>query len=63
MASFADFMREDSGQGMSEYSIIVGVVAIAAIAVMIAFRDKIGNFFKTIGGGLDKASSEAKKGY
>lgn len=43
------FWRDDSGQGMAEYAIIIVVVAMAIIVVMVFFRDNIGNFFSNIG--------------
>ena len=40
--------KEEEGQGMTEYALIIGFVAVALIATMIAFRGKIATFFEGI---------------
>jgi pilus assembly protein Flp/PilA len=41
------FMREESGQGMVEYALIVALVAIGLIAILTIFRNEIGALFNT----------------
>ena len=43
------FWRDDSGQGMVEYAIIIVVIALAIIVVMAFFRGQIDTFFSNIG--------------
>lgn len=37
--------KEEEGQGMTEYALIIGIVAVFLIAVLVLFRNKIGNLF------------------
>ncbi|MCR5254799.1 MAG: Flp family type IVb pilin [Acetatifactor sp.] len=46
------FAKEESGQGLSEYALILGIVVIAAVAVLIAVRDKIIAIFQSISNAL-----------
>jgi pilus assembly protein Flp/PilA len=39
------FMKDESGQGMVEYALIVALVAIGLIAILTIFRNSIGNIF------------------
>lgn len=43
------FMKGRRGQGMSEYIIMVGLVAIAGIGIYTAFGDQIRNAMNAIG--------------
>lgn len=49
MQRFRRFMKGRRGQGMSEYIIMVGLVAIAAIGIYTAFGGQVRNAMKTIG--------------
>jgi pilus assembly protein Flp/PilA len=46
------FLREDEGQGLVEYALIIAVIAIAVIIAMIFLRDQISNIFSNIGNNL-----------
>lgn len=46
--------KEETGQGLSEYTLILTIVAIAVIAVAVAFRKQIASLFNT-------ATDEIKK--
>ena len=46
------FIRDDSGQGLVDYALIIAVVAIAVIVAMIFLRDQITNIFSNIGNDL-----------
>jgi pilus assembly protein Flp/PilA len=48
----AAFFRDDSGQGLVEYALIIAVIAIAVIVAMIFLRDQITNIFSNIGNNL-----------
>ena len=48
----ATFFREESGQGLVEYALIIAVIAIAVIVAMIFLRDQITNIFSNIGNNL-----------
>jgi pilus assembly protein Flp/PilA len=39
------FLKDESGQGMVEYALIVALVAIGLIAILTIFRNAIGNIF------------------
>lgn len=52
MKDFAEFMADDSGQGTTEYAMILGIIVIGAIAIAIAFRTKLGEWFTEIQGSM-----------
>ncbi len=68
---FKRFRRDNSGQGMTEYIIIVALIAIAAIGVVTIFGDNIRDLFagatnalageKKVTVGTEKASKEHTK--
>lgn len=37
------FVADESGQGLIEYSLIVALVATALIAILVLFRNSVGN--------------------
>lgn len=48
----ARFLRDDSGQGLVEYALIVAVIAMAVILAMLFLRDQMSNTFSTAGNNL-----------
>ena len=46
------FWRDDAGQGLVEYALIIVVIAIAVIVAMIFFRGQLQNQFSNIGNNL-----------
>lgn len=40
--------NDEAGQGMTEYGLIIGVVAVVLIGVLIAFRGKLQTIFEQI---------------
>jgi pilus assembly protein Flp/PilA len=46
------FFREDDGQGLVEYALIIAVIAIAVIVAMVFLREQITNIFSNIGNNL-----------
>jgi pilus assembly protein Flp/PilA len=47
-----DFIRDDEGQGLVEYALIIAVIAIAVIVAMIFLRGQLQNIFSNIGNNL-----------
>jgi Flp pilus assembly pilin Flp len=47
--------RDESGQGLVEYVLIIGMVAIFLVAALTIFRGKIVTLFTKIGDALDAA--------
>ena len=46
------FFRDDEGQGLVEYALIIAVIAIAVIVAMIFLRGQLQNIFSNIGTNL-----------
>ena len=46
------FFKEEDGQGLVEYALIIAVIAIAVIVAMIFLRGQIQNIFSNIGNNL-----------
>ncbi len=51
----AKFWNDESGQGLTEYALILALVSVGLIAVMIVFRDSIGGIFDRIAEVLEGA--------
>lgn len=45
--------RDESGQGTTEYAILVGVLVVIAIVAIIAFRDKVTELWEAISQGIN----------
>jgi len=46
------FWRDDEGQGLVEYALIIVVIAIAVIVAMVFFKNQLQNQFSNIGNNL-----------
>ena len=46
------FLRDDEGQGLVEYALIIAVIAIAVIVAMIFLRGQLENIFSNVGNNL-----------
>jgi pilus assembly protein Flp/PilA len=46
------FWREEDGQGLVEYALIIAVIAIMIIVAMIFLRDQLSTMFSNIGNNL-----------
>jgi pilus assembly protein Flp/PilA len=42
------FWSDDSGQGLAEYALILGLVAVGLVLVLTAFRNEIGNVINSV---------------
>ena len=56
------FLKDESGQGMVEYALIIALIAIAVIAAVILLGGKIGDTFKKSSNEMDKATATAAAG-
>lgn len=50
------FAQDESGQGMVEYGLIIGLVAIALVVTITALNGSLGGIFNNIKGKLDAAN-------
>jgi len=39
------FLSDESGQGLTEYALIIALVAVALVAILVLFRNAIGQVF------------------
>lgn len=46
------FWRDDQGQGLVEYALIIAVIAIAVIVAMVFLRGQLQTMFSNIGNNL-----------
>lgn len=53
------FLMDESGQGMVEYGLILGLIAVAAIAVLVLLGPKIAGIFSKANSELDEVPSTA----
>ena len=42
------FWRDESGQSLTEYGLIITIAAVGLFAVLLLFRDQIGEFFSMV---------------
>lgn len=55
MRTLVNFWKQENGQTMTEYSLMVALVAIFLIAVVVIFRNSIANVFNTAKDSLNAA--------
>ena len=46
------FIREDAGQDLIEYGLLIGIITVGAIAAIIAIGPKVANYFSTLDSNL-----------
>ncbi len=51
------FFREEEGQGLVEYALIIGLIAIVAIAALSAAGGSVSGLFNNITGKLNNANA------
>ena len=54
-AVLGKFMKDEEGQGLVEYALIIALVAIGLMAILVLFRNSIGNVFNTSKNRLNNA--------
>ena len=54
------FFREEEGQGLVEYALIIGLIAIVAIAALTSAGKSVGGLFNNINGELGKAGGNTQ---
>lgn len=47
------FLRDEEGQGTTEYAILVGVLVVIAIVAIVAFRGKVSELWNAIADGVN----------
>ena len=55
LAFWNEFMKDESGQGLVEYALIIALVAIGLIVILTLLRNAIGNVFNTSRNELNNA--------
>ncbi len=55
MSLLRRFWKDESGQGLVEYALIIALVAIGLILILLYLRNQIGNTFKAAGNELKNA--------
>lgn len=53
---FQNLMNREEGQGMVEYGLVVGLVALAVVGAVIALGGQLDTLFDAITGGLIEAT-------
>lgn len=43
-----NFMNEEEGQGMAEYALVLGVIAVGVVAILVAFGAEIKERFQDV---------------
>ena len=56
---FKRFWTDEAGQGLTEYALIIALVSIGLIAILIIFRDEIGDVFSNIADALSSAPTNS----
>jgi pilus assembly protein Flp/PilA len=49
---FVRFVREDAGQDLIEYGLLVGIITVGAIAAIKAIGPKVATYFNTLNSNL-----------
>jgi pilus assembly protein Flp/PilA len=62
MQKLVQLVREEEGQSLVEYGLILGIVSVALITVLGAMRTELGKIFDTVSKSLKSASSGVGRG-
>ncbi len=57
MKKLIRFLKDENGQGMVEYGLIIGLIAVVVIGALIILGPKIKEMFEGIGKALEESSS------
>lgn len=58
MKKFMSFLKDEDGQGMVEYALIIGAIAVVAIVILIAMRTKISAMFQKTNTAMDQVLAD-----
>lgn len=53
--TLGSLIRDDAGQNLVEYGLVVGLVGLAAMTAMTGLGSRVGNAFSTMGSALTRA--------
>ncbi|MDV2581347.1 Flp family type IVb pilin [Alkalibacillus haloalkaliphilus] len=55
---FKEFLLEEEGQGMAEYALVLGVIAVGVVGVLTIFGEEIMDVFRNITGEFEGINEE-----
>ena len=56
MKKMLGFLKDENGQGMVEYGLIIGLIAVVVIGALVILGPKISDLFTGVGDKLDAVS-------
>lgn len=59
MKKLINFIKDENGQGMVEYGLIIGLIAIIVVAALVVLGPKIAGMFTSIGNSIDATTTAA----
>jgi len=59
MREMFKFLKDEDGQGMVEYGLIIGLIAVVVIAALIVLGPQIADLFTEVSDRLDEADQNA----
>ena len=51
----ANFLKEEHGQGLTEYALVLSLVALAVVGALVLFGESVLNFFNLVGTEVEEA--------
>jgi pilus assembly protein Flp/PilA len=57
MKKLIRFLKDENGQGMVEYGLIIGLIALVVIGALVLLGPKIRDLFESINDKIDEATS------
>lgn len=60
MKELMKFFKDEDGQGMVEYGLIIGLIAIVVIVALAMLGPRVANMFTTASNALDNAAKKGK---